>query len=171
MKWPGRFYFLLLILITAGLLLGLTSLCRVWSQEKTSPPEKAESMSRPLELLVVFHFDFIMCPLCAQTLNEFIKIINSNKLNWLITGIVIVDPEEIRPGRSLAFIKKQIEGFAVGNYIQFPIYTDTRGKFLFTADSSPLVIVFDQLDKELRYYSLTKDMREIKDILLKHKGD
>lgn len=42
---------------------------------------------------------------------------------------------------------------------------------MFTADSSPLVIVFDQLDKELRYYSLTKDMREIKDILLKHKGD
>lgn len=130
------------------------------------------NQSNNFRVFIILHFDFISCPLCWQTLDELVKILNSDDFYDKVIGVVTIEPDKVGEERSFSFFKKQIEGFVLGNNIFFPVYMDRNGKFVSLVNNAPLIMIFEKRVGEIHYYLLRKDTIElIKEKLININGD
>lgn len=102
--------------------------------------------SPEIKLLLLIDTSFLSCSLCLQSLTEFIGIIQANKLEDSVLGVMIMDEnkEETDVERHRKIAEKRLKGFIIGNNIQFPFLLDEERVFRpLNQDASATLIVFD----------------------------
>jgi len=99
-----------------------------------------------IKLLLIMDTSFLSCSLCLKSLTEFVGVIQANKLEDSVLGVMIMDEnkEEADVERHRKIAEKRLKGFIIGNNIQFPFLLDEEGVFRpLNQDASATLIVFD----------------------------
>lgn len=105
-----------------------------------------QNHSPEIRLILLIDVSSLSCFLCLISLTEFVGVIQSNKLEDFVLGVMIMDEnkEEADVERHRKIAEKRLKGFIIGNNIQFPFLLDEEGVFRpLSQDSSATLIVFD----------------------------
>ena len=105
-----------------------------------------QNHSPEIRLILLIDVSSLSCFLCLISLTEFVGVIQSNKLEDFVLGVMIMDEnkEEADVERHRKIAEKRLKGFIIGNNIQFPFLLDEEGDFRpLSQDSSATLIVFD----------------------------
>ena len=131
---------------------------------------RARSQAYILEkkLLVLMDSSSLNCSLCLQSLTEFIGVINANRLEDSVLGVMIMDKrkeeEDLERHRKIA--EKRLKGFVSGNNIQFPFLLDVEGIFRpFIKDASATLIVLNSQNKTVEKYEFPLSKSQLSSII------
>jgi len=105
-----------------------------------------QNHSPEIRLILLIDVSSLSCFLCLISLTEFVGVIQANKLENSVLGVMIMDEnnEESDVERHRKIAEKRLKGFIIGNNIQFPFLLDEEGVFRpLSQDSSATLIVFD----------------------------
>lgn len=118
-------------------------------------------------ILLIIDLTFLNCPLCVQSLASFIAMVQANRLENSVFGILVFDREKKKADleRYLTIIEKRLRGFMIGHDIKFPILLDQNGVFnLVCPQASALLIIFDAQKGRIKDYSFPLNRDELNEI-------
>lgn len=98
----------------------------------------------------------LTCPLCAQSLTEFIGMVNALKFEYSVLGILVFNQRESEPDseKRMKIAEKRLRGFVIGNDIQFPFFLDRGGVFdSLNPDATAVLIVLDGEESVVKKYA------------------
>ncbi len=105
-----------------------------------------QNHSPEIRLILLIDVSSLSCFLCLISLTEFVGVIQANKLENSVLGVMIMDEnnEESDVERHRKIAEKRLKGFIIGNNIQFPFLLDDEGVFRpLSQDASATIVVFD----------------------------
>lgn len=128
--------------------------------------ENSNNFMPDKRFLLIIDFGFLSCPLCVQSLSEFIDVINSRALEKSIIGVLIFERERNESGfeKYINVMEKRLKGFIIGNDIKFPIILDRNGVFKNFSQNLTTLILFDNRNKIIKKYNFPLNKVEINEI-------
>ncbi len=126
------------------------------------------NFSREKRFLLIIDFGFLNCPLCIQSLTEFIQMVNACNLEDSILGVLVLDGEKLGPDsdRRIRIAEKRLTGFIIGYDIRFPVVLDRQGIFrLINPEASATLLVFNGLQKTLKKYTFPLTRAQLDELL------
>jgi len=121
--------------------------------------------------LLIIDFGFLNCPLCVQSLMEFIQAVNACCLEDSVLGVLALRRErfESEPDRWIRIAEKRLKGFIIGHDIRFPVVLDRQGIFrLINPEASATLLVFDRQQKSLKKYTFPLTRAQLDELLGSH---
>ena len=118
--------------------------------------------------LLIIDFDFLNCPLCVQSLMEFVQAVNACNLEDSVIGVVAFHENSSEPDtdRRARIAEKRLKGFIIGHDIRFPVVLDKQGIFrLINPEASATLLVFDNQQKTLKKYAFPLTRAQLDEIL------
>lgn len=118
--------------------------------------------------LLIVDFGFLNCPLCAQSLTEFIRAVNAYNLEDSVFGVLVLDRERLNPDsdKRMRIAEKQLTGFIIGYDIRFPVVLDRQGIFrLVNPEASATLLMFDGQQKALKKYTFPLTRAQLDELL------
>ncbi len=118
--------------------------------------ENLQSVFSEDKFILIVELSALNCPLCLQSLTEFIVMINAFKLEQDVLGVLVMSKEGDDPisEKQMRIAEKKLRGFIKGNAIQFPFFLDKSGVFnVLDQDATALLILFDREESEIKKYT------------------
>ncbi len=118
--------------------------------------------------LLIIDFGFLNCPLCVQSLIEFIQAVNTCNLEDSVLGVLAFHENSLEPDtdRRVRIAEKRLKGFIIGHDIRFPVVLDRQGIFrLINPEASATLLVFDRQQKTLKKYTFPLTRAQLDELL------
>ena len=118
--------------------------------------------------LLIIDFGFLNCPLCVQSLMEFIQAVNAYDLEDSVLGVLAFHENSSEPDtdRRVRIAEKRLKGFIIGHDIRFPVFMDRQGIFrLINPEASATLLVFDRQQKTLKKYAFPLTRAQLDELL------
>ena len=118
--------------------------------------------------LLIIDFGFLNCPLCVQSLMEFIQAVNACNLEDSVLGVFAFHENSSEPDtdRWVRIAEKRLKGFIIGHDIRFPVALDRQGIFhLINPEASATLLVFDTEQKTLKKYTFPLTRAQLDELL------
>jgi len=118
--------------------------------------------------LLIIDFGFLNCPLCVQSLTEFIHVINACNLEESVLGVLVLDGERLNSDADMRMriAEKRLKGFIIGYDIRFPVVLDRQGIFrLINPEASATLLVFNGQLKTLKKYTFPLTRAQLDELL------
>jgi len=118
--------------------------------------------------LLIIDFGFLNCPLCIQSLMEFIQVVNACNLEDSVLGVLALERERLDPDsdKRMRIAEKRLKGFIIGHDIRFPVVLDRQGIFrLINPEASATLLVFDTQQKVLKKYTFPLTRAQLDELL------
>lgn len=123
------------------------------------------SGGKSIDLSAVHHYYFekrfllvlddasLNCHLCLRSLDDFLDLVREYDKEQVTTGILISsENSDDKTEKQIKIIKKQLDGFRIGNNIKFPIIFDEEGVFHFKERNGLFLVVFDNESRIIKIY-------------------
>lgn len=111
---------------------------------------KAESrIDFDRQYILLIDFNYINCPMCLDAISTILDYLKKENPETIM-GIVVCNGSFKMSEKNMKILKKQIEGFKIGNNISFPIYLDLNGCFDFVKKFEVSLIELDRRNKSIR---------------------
>ncbi len=117
--------------------------------------------------ILIVDLNVLNCPLCVQSLTEFIGTINAFKLENDVLGVLVFSRREndSNSETQMKIAEKKLRGFIKGNDVQFPFFLDRSGIFnVLNPDATALLILFDREESEIKKYTFPLTSAQIQEI-------
>ena len=108
------------------------------------------------KFILVMDLNALNCPLCIQSLTEFIVTINAFKLENDVLGVLVFSKKENDSDseKQMRIAEKKLRGFIKGNGVQFPFFLDRSGVFsVLKPDATAILILFNREKSEIKKYT------------------
>ncbi len=132
-----------------------------------SPQEDVQSILSERTFILVLNLSVLNCPLCAQSLTEFIGMVNAFKLEKTVLGVLVFSQKENGSvsEKKVKIAEKQLRGFIIGNDIQFPFFLDRSGIFeAINPDATATLILFDRNESVVKKYTFPLTRAQMQEI-------
>lgn len=129
--------------------------------------ENTGSVLSEKRFILIVDLSVLNCPLCVQSLTEFIGIVNAFKLENDVLGVLVFSRREndSNSETQMKIAEKKLRGFIVGNYVQFPFFLDRSGVFnVLNPDATAILILFDREKSEIKKYTFPLTSAQIQEI-------
>jgi len=132
-----------------------------------STQENTQSILSERTFILIVNLSVLNCPLCAQSLTEFIGIINAFKLEDAVLGVLVFSRREndSNSETQMKIAEKKLRGFIIGNDVQFPFFLDRSGVFnVLNPDATATLILFDREESVVKKYTFPLTSAQIQEI-------
>ena len=132
-----------------------------------STQEDTQSILSERTFILIVNLSVLNCPLCAQSLTEFIGIVNAFKLENDVLGVLVFSKRENGSSSEtkVKIAEKQLRGFIIGNDIQFPFFLDRSGIFeALNPDATATLILFDREESVVKKYTFPLTRAQMQEI-------
>ncbi len=129
--------------------------------------ENTRSVFSERRYILIVDLNVLNCPLCVQSLTEFISVVNAFKLENDILGVLVFSRREndSNSETQMKIAEKKLRGFIIGNDVQFPFFLDRSGVFnVLNPDATALLILFDREESEIKKYTFPLTSAQIQEI-------
>ena len=129
--------------------------------------EDTQSILSERTFILIVNLSVLNCPLCAQSLTEFIGIVNAFKLENDVMGVLVFSKRENGSSSEtkVKIAEKQLRGFIIGNDIQFPFFLDRSGIFeALNPDATATLILFDREESVVKKYTFPLTRAQMQEI-------
>lgn len=129
--------------------------------------ENTRSVLSEKRFILIVDLSVLNCPLCVQSLTEFIGIVNAFKLENDVLGVLVFSRRENDPNSEthVKIAEKKLRGFIKGNDVQFPFFLDRSGVFnVLNPDATALLILFDREESEIKKYTFPLTSAQIEEL-------
>lgn len=130
--------------------------------------EESQSFLSANRFILIVDLGALNCPLCVQSLTEFIGTANAFKLEKDVLGVLVLGREENDSisETKIKIAEKKLRGFIKGNNVQFPFFLDRIGVFnLLKPDATAVLILFDSEESEIRKYTFPLTSAQIQEMI------
>lgn len=137
-----------------------------FSNTDSNSVESSRNFISEKRFLLIIDFYFLSCPLCKQSLEKCIDVINTNGLEKSVLGVLIFDREKIEIDfeKYTKIMKKKLRGFIIGNDIKFPILLDRNGVFKNLNPDAGFLILFDTQNEIIKKYEFPLSRAQFNEI-------
>jgi hypothetical protein len=121
--------------------------------------------------LLIIDFGFLNCPLCVESLTEFIQVVNACNLENSVLGVLILHKCSSEPDseKRVRIAEKRLKGFIIGHDIRFPVVLDRQGIFRFiNPEASATLLVFDAQQQVIKKYTFPLTRAQLDELLGSH---
>ncbi len=162
MRFSGSMEKSLKLLCISFIAVMVSVVLRLPSESREAGGENSETC-----ILLIIDLTFLNCPLCVQSLADFIAMVQANGLENSVFGILVFDREKKKADleKYMRIIEKRLRGFVIGHNIKFPIFLDQNGVFnLVCQQASALLVLFDVQNRRIKEYSFPLSRAELDEI-------